>query len=385
MSGLFRSWWRNEPLRGKGSLVIAIPTLALFAVIASNMALDRREESLTPEQLRTAHRTLDAIMLTGLAFGVIGGAVAATLFFSGVVARVKELEHVATQLAAGRALPAAKLAAGEDEIGRLDAALRRAARWLAVKDRELREIVGELEVLNAELEAFSYSVSHDLRAPLRAISGFAQALDEDARDRLGPQERHYLDRIRAGAGRMGELIDDLLNLSRVTRVAMHRVPVDLSHLARSIADHLSSLDPARRITWDIEDGVVVHADLALMRIVLENLLGNAYKFTGQTPEARIRLYQDRGAAEPAIVIDDNGAGFDMSHATKLFGVFQRLHSEADFPGTGIGLATVQRIIHRHGGHVTGEATPGGGARFRFTLGGAERPAAAALEEGTHGV
>jgi signal transduction histidine kinase len=385
LSGLFRSWWRNEPLRGKGSLVIAIPTLALFAVIASNMALDLREESLTPAQLHTAHRTLDAIMLAGLTVGVIGGALAATLFFSGVVARVKELEHVATELAAGRPLPSAKLAGGEDEIGRLDAALRRAARWVAVKDRELREIVGELEVLNAELEAFSYSVSHDLRAPLRAISGFAQALDEDARDRLGPEERHYLDRIRAGAGRMGELIDDLLNLSRVTRVAMHRVPVDLSHLGRSIADHLASLNPARRVTWDIEDGLVVHADLALMRIVLENLLGNAYKFTAQTPDARIRLYQDREAVEPAIVVDDNGAGFDMNHAAKLFGVFQRLHSETDFPGTGIGLATVQRIIHRHGGHVTGEGTPGGGARFRFTLGGADRPAAAALEEGTHGV
>ena len=385
MSGVFRSWWRNEPLRGKGGLVIALPTLALFAVIASNMALDRREDSLTPAQLRTANRTLDAIMLTGLAVGVVGGVAAAWLFFSGVVARVKELEHVASQLAAGRALPPARLAGGEDEIGRLDAALRRAARWLAVKDRELREIVGELEVLNAELEAFSYSVSHDLRAPLRAISGFAQALDEDARDRLEPGERHYLDRIRAGAARMGDLIDDLLNLSRVTRVAMHRVPVDLSHLGRSIADHLASIEPERRVTWDIEPGLVVHADLALMRIVLENLLGNAFKFTAQTPEACIRVFQDRAAVEQTIVVDDNGAGFDMNHAGKLFGVFQRLHSESDFPGTGIGLATVQRIIHRHGGHVSGEGTPGGGARFRFTLGGAERPAAAALEEGTtHG-
>lgn len=379
----FREWWRNEPLRGKGSLVIAVPTLALFAVIASNMALERKEESLTAAELRAAHRMHHAVMYAGLAVGVVGGIVAASLFFSGIVARVKELERVATELAAGRALPPTNLASGEDEIGRLDTAMRRAARWLTVKDRELRDIVRELEVLNAELEAFSYSVSHDLRAPLRAISGFAQALDEEAGSRLAPAERHYLDRIRAGAGRMGELIDDLLNLSRVTRVAMHRVRVDLSHLGRSIADHLTTTDPGRRVQWDIEEGLAVHADLALMRIVLENLLGNAFKFTAQTPEARIRLYQDPAALEQTIVVEDNGAGFEMKHAAKLFGVFQRLHSESDFAGTGIGLATVQRIVHRHGGDVSGEGTPSGGARFRFTLGSADRAAAAVAEEGTH--
>lgn len=379
---LFRRWWRNEPLRGKGSLVIALPTLALFAIIATNMALQREEESLSAANLREAHRRHDAVMLTGLAIGVVGGLVAGSLFFSGIVARVKELEHVARELAAGRPLPPASLAGGEDEIGRLNTEMRRAARWLAVKDHELRDIVRELEVLNQELEAFSYSVSHDLRAPLRAISGFAQALDEEARDRLSSDERHYLDRVRAGAGRMGELIDDLLNLSRVTRVAMHRVPVDLSHLARSIADHLSHLEPARTVEWDIQDGLVVSADLALMRIVLENLLGNAFKFTANTPGARIRLYQDPAAAEKTFVVEDNGAGFDVAHAAKLFGVFQRLHSESDFPGTGIGLATVQRIVHRHGGHVTGEGTPGAGARFRFTLGGADRVEPSATEERT---
>jgi signal transduction histidine kinase len=321
-------------------------------------------------------------MLAGLAVGVVGGVVAASLFFSGVVARVKELEKVAGELAAGRTLPPAHLASGDDEIGRLDTAMRRAARWLAVKDRELRGIVGELEALNTELEAFSYSVSHDLRAPLRAISGFAQALDEEARDRLSPEERHYLDRIRAGAGRMGELIDDLLKLSRVTRVSMHRVRVDLAPLARSIAAHLDGTDPQRTVQWDIPESLVVHADLALMRILLENLLGNAFKFTARTPDARIRLFQDLSGPEPASVVEDNGAGFDMHHAAKLFGVFQRLHNETDFPGTGIGLATVQRIVHRHGGHVTGEGTPGGGARFRFTLGSADRAAAAVVEERT---
>lgn len=365
---VFRGWWRNEPLRGKGSLVIAVPTLALFAVIASNLALERKEESLDPAELRAAHRRHSIVMFAGLAVGVLGGVVAASLFFSGVVARVQELEKVARELAAGRPLPPAHLASGDDEIGRLDTALRRAARWLAVKDHELRDIVRELEALNTELEAFSYSVSHDLRAPLRAIAGFAQALDEDARDRLTPQERHYLDRIRAGAGRMGELIDDLLQLSRVSRSAMFRVRVDLAPIARAVADHLMSLEPGRQVTWDIPDSLTVHADQGMMRILLENLLGNAFKFTARVPNARIRLFQDPGAAFPTYVVEDNGAGFDPAHAAKLFGVFQRLHAETDFPGTGIGLATVQRIVHRHGGDVSGEGTPGGGARFRFTLG-----------------
>ena len=364
----FRDWWKDEPLRGKGSLVIALPTIALFTVIASDFALEKREETLEPAQLRAAQRTHEIVMLSGLAVGVVGGVVAASLFFSGVVARVQELETLAGQLALGKPLPAARLAAGRDEIGRLDVALRRAARWLAVKDYELRDIVRELESLNAELEAFSYSVSHDLRAPLRAIAGFAQALDEDARDRLRPEDRHHLDRIRAGAARMGELIDDLLQLSRVTRVPMHRARVDLAPIARDIAAHLQSIEPARQVQWDIPPTLPVHADRALTRIVLENLLGNAFKFTARRPDARIRLYQDTAAVPPAIVIEDNGAGFDPRHAAKLFGVFQRLHNETDFPGTGIGLATVQRIVHRHGGHVSGAGAPGGGASFRFTLG-----------------
>lgn len=370
----FRAWWRNEPLRGKGSLVIAIPTLALFVVIASNLALERQEESLDPAELQSAHRRHSIVMFAGLAVGVVGGVVAASLFFSGIVARVKELEKVARELAAGRPLPPARLASGADEIGRLDTAMRRAARWLAVKDHELRDIVSELEALNAELEAFSYSVSHDLRAPLRAISGFAQALDEDARERLTPQERHYLDRIRVGAGRMGELIDDLLQLSRVSRAAMFRSRVDLAPIARSVADHLMSTEPDRRVAWEIPGSLTVHADQGMMRILLENLLGNAFKFTARVPDARIRLFQDPGAVVPTYVVEDNGAGFDPAHAAKLFGVFQRLHAETDFPGTGIGLATVQRIVHRHGGNVSGEGTPGGGARFRFTLGPHEETA-----------
>ena len=369
---LIRDWWRNEPLRGKGSLVIALPTIALFAVIVSSLALDNRQELPSQDQLRAAHRMHEIVMLSGLAVGVVGGVVAASLFFSGVVARVQELERVAGLLALGRPLPPPGLAAGDDEIGRLDSAIRRAARWLAVKDRELRSIVGELEGLNSELEAFSYSVSHDLRAPLRAISGFAQALDEEAGARLSAEERHYLERIRAGAARMGTLIDDLLQLSRVTRLTMHRARVDLAPLAREIAGRLEHDAPARRVQWDIPETLPAHADAALMRILLDNLLGNAFKFTSRKSDARIRLYAEPDAAEPTFVVEDNGAGFDPRHDGKLFGVFQRLHAETDFPGTGIGLATVQRIVHRHGGHVTAEGAIDRGAVFRFTLGSPER-------------
>lgn len=364
------NWWRNEPLRGKGSLVIAVPTVALFAVIASNYVFTGRAAAAASDP--AAYRLHEVIMLTGLAVGVVGGVVAASLFFSGVVARVQDLERVAGELAMGRPLPPPGLAAGADEIGRLDTAIRRAARWLAVKDRELRDNVRELEGLNAELEAFSYSVSHDLRAPLRAMAGFAQALDEEAGPRLTDEERHYLARIRAGAARMGELIDDLLQLSRVARAAMRRTRTDLAPIARDIAARLDAEAPERRVRWEIADALPVDADAALMRILLENLLGNAFKFTAQAGDARVRVFQDPTAADPTYVVEDNGAGFDPRHAAKLFGVFQRLHSEAEFPGTGIGLATAQRIVHRHGGHIEAEARPGQGAVFRFTLGEGER-------------
>jgi signal transduction histidine kinase len=157
---------------------------------------------------------------------------------------------------------------------------------------------------------------------------------------------------------------------------MHRAPVDLAPIAREIAARLQHDAPARRVQWDIPDTLPVHADPALMRILLDNLLGNAFKFTSRKPDARIRLYADPGAAEPTFVVEDNGAGFDPRHDGKLFGVFQRLHAETDFPGTGIGLATVQRIVHRHGGHVAADGAPDRGAVFRFTLGSRDRAVAA---------
>jgi light-regulated signal transduction histidine kinase (bacteriophytochrome) len=246
----------------------------------------------------------------------------------------------------------------------LEAAEARAARVLAETRAAL---VAELERKNKELEAFSYSVSHDLRAPLRSIDGFSQALLEDYADRLDETGQGHLRRVRAAAQRMGELIDDLLQLSRVSRAELTREPVSLSALARTIADELRRKEPARRVSFTIPDALVAEADSRLMRVVLDNLLGNAWKFASKTAEARIELGAAERDGEIVYRVEDNGAGFDMAHAHKLFSPFQRLHSEAAFPGTGIGLATVYRIVDRHGGRVWAEGAVGRGARIFFTL------------------
>ena len=233
-------------------------------------------------------------------------------------------------------------------------------------EKVLAERSTQLESANRELEAFAYSVSHDLRAPLRAIDGFSQVLLEDHGERLGDSGRDALVRVR-GAGRMANLIDDMLKLSRVTRADLQRTRVDLSETARGVAAELARREPDRRVDTRIADGVVVEGDPALLVLVLENLLGNAFKFTSKTKEARVEFGVERQNGGPVYYVRDNGAGFDMAYADKLFGAFQRLHSEAEFPGTGIGLATVQRIIHRHGGRVWAEGAVDGGATFRFTL------------------
>jgi light-regulated signal transduction histidine kinase (bacteriophytochrome) len=228
----------------------------------------------------------------------------------------------------------------------------------------------DLANANRELEAFSYSVSHDLRAPLRHIDGFARALAEDYADRLDGTGLNFLSRIRAGAQRMGTLIDDLLSLSRVTRTQLTRTDVDLTSLAREVSARLQEEDPNRPVDWRIAPAVRVRGDAQLLRIAVENLLGNAWKFTSKRADAVIEFsvaptsFPD-GAR--TYVVRDNGAGFDMAHAQKLFGAFQRLHGVAEFPGTGIGLATVQRIVRRHGGNVWAEGSVGEGATFFFTL------------------
>jgi light-regulated signal transduction histidine kinase (bacteriophytochrome) len=224
------------------------------------------------------------------------------------------------------------------------------------------------EAASNELEAFSYSVSHDLRAPLRSIDGFSQALLEDCADRLDSDGKRYLKRVRESAQQMGELIDDLLNLAHVTRGELRREPVNLSELARSVLGRLRESQPERAVEVVVQDGLTARADSRLLDIALTNLLGNAWKFTGKRASARIEFAAKAGEHPPIYFVRDNGAGFDAAYAGKLFGVFQRLHAAHEFEGTGIGLATVQRIVGRHGGRIWAEGAVDRGATFYFTLG-----------------
>lgn len=258
-----------------------------------------------------------------------------------------------------------------DRIEERDAALRRTEEEIRTLNAQLEERVAQrtadLEASNRELAAFSYSVSHDLRAPLRTLDGFSRILLEDYSDRLDLTARDYLGRLRAGSQRMAELIDDLLTLSRLTRAEMRRATVDLSGLARGIVADLRERDPDRRVDVRIEDGLVAEGDADLLRIALDNLLGNAWKFTSRRPDASIEVGRESVDGTAAFFVRDNGAGFDMAYVSKLFGAFQRLHRSDEFEGTGIGLATVARIIHRHGGQVWATGEIDAGATFRFTL------------------
>ncbi|WP_332675272.1 sensor histidine kinase [Aromatoleum sp.] len=226
----------------------------------------------------------------------------------------------------------------------------------------------ELEASNRELEAFSYSVSHDLRAPLRAIEGFATILEDELSDRLDDEARGHILRIRKASQRMAQTIDDLLKLAQLTRQPLHAETFDMSDLAGQILDELRATDPDRKVALDIASGLVVTADRNLMQVALENLLGNAWKFTSGRDQTRISLSAETDRDRQVFCIADNGAGFDMAFANKLFRPFHRLHGSTEFPGTGIGLANVHRIIMRHGGRIWATAKPNQGARFYFTLG-----------------
>jgi light-regulated signal transduction histidine kinase (bacteriophytochrome) len=236
------------------------------------------------------------------------------------------------------------------------------------KQRQLvEELATRLSHANEELETFSYSVSHDLRAPLRSIDGFSRELLIAYDEKLDEKGKHYLRRVREAARRMSELIDDMLDLSRLSRKAMRRTSVSMTEIVEAVAAEAAERADGRRIEWKIEPGLRATADPHLIRIVFENLIGNAVKFTASRSEARIEI----GREGDALFVRDNGVGFDPEYAQKLFAPFQRLHG-SEFEGTGIGLAIVQRVIHRHNGRVWAESAPDRGATFRFTLGGAEQ-------------
>jgi signal transduction histidine kinase len=232
---------------------------------------------------------------------------------------------------------------------------------------EVRRLNDELERQVRELDAFAYSVSHDLRAPLRSLEGFSQILIEEHADRLDAEGRRYLERIRANVDRMAEMIDALLDLSRATRSQLRRERTDLTALAREVAAELISSDPARSVRFEIADGLVAPGDPHLIRLVLQNLLGNAFKFTAPRADAVIVVDVENQGGVDVFVVGDNGAGFETGHAERMFDPFQRLHPAGEFEGTGVGLAIVRRIVTRHGGQITAAGAPGEGAAVRFSL------------------
>ena len=229
-------------------------------------------------------------------------------------------------------------------------------------------LTAELAAVNQELEAFAYSVSHDLRAPLRSIDGFSLALEEEYGPVLTGSGQDYLQRVRGAAQRMTTLIDGLLSLSRLGRAELRPADVDLTVLADAVAAELQAANSGRTVTFVRPESLAARGDPRLVRVVLENLLGNAWKFTSRREAARVELGVTQDNGKPAYYVRDNGAGFDMTYSQRLFGAFQRLHKPADYPGTGMGLATVKRIVNRHGGRVWAQAEVDAGATIYFTLG-----------------
>ena len=350
----------GAPMLVSGREVPGSPLVALVEVPVRPLLADARSAA--------SRLALIALAATALALAVLW------LLITRLTRPLVGLADAAAGIAGGAYDRRVDVGPRRDEIGRLALAFNHMAERVEASHHRLEERVAqrtaELTATTEELEAFAYSVSHDLRAPLRAIDGFSQALLEDYALRLDDPGRDYLRRVRRATQRMASLIDQLLRLSRVTRAPLERRRVNLSEIAQEVVDDLRVAEPERLVEVSIAPDLWLEGDPALMRSLLENLLGNAWKFTSLREDARIELSANGDGREPVISVRDNGAGFDMTYAEKLFTPFQRLHDTSEFEGSGVGLATVRRIVRRHGGRVWAEGIVGSGATVHFSLGGA---------------
>ena len=348
----------SDALRLSGVIAIAVLAVALLAAYALAAALQGRISGpiLALAETATMVSTRQDYAVRAPKFGEdeLGGLTDA---FNQMLARIEDQNRA--------------LRASQDELQRyateLEQRVEERTHELQERHEALRRNAAELVAANTELDAFAYSVSHDLRAPLRSIDGFSQVLLEDYSAKLDEAGQDSLRRVRAATQRMGTLIDDLLKLARVTRTEIRAEAVDLSHMAQEIATELQRATPDRQVEFAIAPGLKAEGDARLLRVVLENLLRNSWKYTAKQPEPRVEFGSVEANGGRAFMVRDNGAGFDMKYADKLFGVFQRLHSAAEFEGTGVGLATVRRIINRHGGRIWAEGAVDQGATFYFTL------------------
>jgi light-regulated signal transduction histidine kinase (bacteriophytochrome) len=339
--------------------------------VASELSFTQYVSVYGPANMIGHFLLLASVVCVYRAIVVTGVAEPSRLLFRNLKLSEEALQRAHDELETRVGERTAELARANEELETEIAERMRAEKEVRELNRLLEERVAlrtaQLEAANKELEAFSYSVSHDLRAPLRAIDGFSRIIEEDHATRLDKEGKDLFRRMREAADRMGQLITALLDLSKRTRGEMKRVPVDLSLTAKAAAEELAKAQPERKADFVIAEGITVSGDPAMLRAAVENLLENAWKFTGKRETARIEFGVDRRDGNDVYFVRDNGAGFDMAYANKLFGAFQRLHAGSEFPGIGIGLATVQRIIDRHGGRIWAEGEPDKGATFYFTL------------------